>query len=487
MEKSRTWSRRELLRRFLLFGISLFIIAFGISIITRSDLGTSPISSVPYVASLNTPLTMGTYFFIFTIVLICMQMLLLGKRGIIERKVELLMQFPVAFVLSVFTDATMWMLHSYAPEAYALKIASLIIGCVILALGICLEVMADVTMISAEYTIQFATLRFKRDFGTIKVCFDVSLVIMAILCSWALAGRIDGVREGTVIAALITGPFVRILMPRLAFVRRWLPDAHPGEGEHPAHVQTLPTVITISREYGSGGHLAGEAISRQLGIDFYDKELITLVARESNFSEEFISQNEQRLPGSLLYQMILQDYEAPLDKSLSYDDALFVAQSRVIRRIASEKPCVIVGRCANYILKGRPNTIHLFLFADMAHKTQRAVAEYGIDPKQAESVIADIDKARREHFYHYTGEEYCPEDIPCGQHGAITAPCRASAAETTGGRPQRSAPCFRMFGRVPPPDYSSLRSFLMPSILASSSASTASYSSTECSGAFTPK
>lgn len=104
--------------------------------------------------------------------------------------------------------------------------------------------------------------------------------------------------------------------------------------------------------------------------------------------------------------MILQDYEAPLDKSLSYDDALFVAQSRVIRRIASEKPCVIVGRCANYILKGRPNTIHLFLFADMAHKTQRAVAEYGIDPKQAESVIADIDKARREHFYHYTGEEW---------------------------------------------------------------------------------
>lgn len=266
--------------------------------------------------------------------------------------------------------------------------------------------MADVTMISAEYTIQFATLRFKRDFGTIKVCFDVSLVIMAILCSWALAGRIDGVREGTVIAALITGPFVRILMPRLAFVRRWLPDAHPGDGEHPAHAQTLPTVITISREYGSGGHLAGEAIARQLGIDFYDKELITLVARESNFSEEFISQNEQRLPGSLLYQMILQDYEAPLDKSLSYDDALFVAQSRVIRRIASEKPCVIVGRCANYILKGRPNIIHLFLFADMAHKPQRAVAEYGIDPKQAESVIADIDKARREHFYHYTGEEW---------------------------------------------------------------------------------
>lgn len=406
MEKSRTMSRNELFRRYLLFGISLFIIAFGISIITRSDLGTSPISSVPYVASLNTPLTMGTYFFLFTIVLICLQMLLLGRRGILERKVELLMQFPVAFVLSVFTDMTMWMLSSYAPEAYAVKIASLVVGCIILALGICLEVMADVTMISAEYTIQFATMRFKRDFGTIKVCFDVTLVLMAVLCSWALAGRIDGVREGTVIAALITGPFVRLLMPRLAFVRRWLPDARPDTTAAPTSGNTLPTVITISREYGSGGHLAGEMIARELGIDFYDKELITLVARESGFSEEFISQNEQRLPGSLLYQMVLQDYEAPLDKSLSYDDALFVAQSRVIRRIASEKPCVIVGRCANYILGGRPNTINVFLFADMAHKTQRAAAEYGIDREQAPGVIADIDKARREHFHHYTGEEW---------------------------------------------------------------------------------
>lgn len=146
-------SKAELLRRYLVFGLSLLIISLGISVITRSDLGTSPITSVPYVASLNTPLSMGTYFFLFTIVLICLQMLLLGKKGILERKVELLMQFPVAFVLSAFTDLGMWLTASYVPEAYYIKIVSLVIGCVILALGICLEVIADVTMISAEYTI----------------------------------------------------------------------------------------------------------------------------------------------------------------------------------------------------------------------------------------------------------------------------------------------------------------------------------------------
>ena len=407
MEENRTKSKAELLRRYLVFGISLLVIAFGISIITRSDLGTSPITSVPYVASLNTPLSLGSYFFLFTIILICLQMLLLGKKGIMERKMELLMQFPVAFVLSVFTDLTMWITASYVPQLYYVKIISLVIGCMILAFGNCLEVIADVTMISAEYTIQFATLRFKKEFGNIKICFDVSLVLIAALCSWLLSGRIEGVREGTIIAALITGPFVRLIMPRLIFVRHWLAEPEVHKTTAPTATEaSLPLVITISREYGSGGHQAGELIAKQLGIAFYDKELITLVAKESNFSEDFISQNEQKLPSSLLYQMIMQDYEAPLSRSLSYDDALFVAQSRVIRRIASEKPCVIVGRCANYILKNRPNTINLFLYADMSHKINRATAEYGIPSAQAPDTIANIDKAQQDHFFHYTGQHW---------------------------------------------------------------------------------
>lgn len=323
-----------------------------------------------------------------------------------ERKMELLMQFPVAFVLSFFTDLTMWATASYNPDAYYVKIISLVIGCLILALGICLEVIANVTMISAEYTIQFATLRLKKDFGTIKICFDVTLVCVALLCSWSLSGRIEGVREGTIIAALITGPFVRLIMPRLAFIRQWLSSETTHEVPSANGTEHFPWVITISREYGSGGHQAGKQLARQLGIAFYDKELITLAAQESHFSEEFISQNEQKLPSSLLYQMILQDYEAPLDKSLSYDDALFVTQSRIIRRIASEKPCVIVGRCANYILKNRPNTISIFLYADMPHKISRAVVEYGIPAAKAPDIIASTDKSRSDHYFHYTGLQW---------------------------------------------------------------------------------
>lgn len=406
MKGNHTPNKQEMLRRYLVFGISLFIIACGISIITRSNLGTSPITSVPYVASLNTSLSMGTYFFLFTLFLVGLQLLLLGRKGIRQRKTELLMQFPVAMLLSFFTDFTMWLTADYNPEAYSLKIGSLIVGCAILALGICLEVIADVTMISAEYTIQFATLRFKKNFGNIKIVFDVTLVVLAILISWLLSGRVEGVREGTILAALITGPFVRFIMPRMAFVRQWLSSPTVSRQNTAGQTTSNPLVITVSREYGSGGHSVGKEIARNLGIAFYDKELITLVAKESSFSEDFIRQNEQKLPQSLLYQMIMQDYEAPLDKSLSYDDALFVAQSRVIRHIASEHSCVIVGRCADYILKERPNTIHLFVCADMPHKTSRAIKEYGISPEEAMETIARTDKARKNHYFHYTGRQW---------------------------------------------------------------------------------
>lgn len=405
-DKIRT-GKGALFRRYVVFGISLLVIAFGISIITRSNLGTSPITSVPYVLSLNTNLSLGVYFFLFTIFLVILQMLLLGKKGILERKVELVMQFPVAFVLSFFTDLTMWMTSVLIPESYPVKIVSLVLGCMVLALGICLEVTADVTMISAEYTIQFATLRFKKNFGNIKIGFDVTLVLCAILLSWIMSGHIVGVREGTIIAALITGPFVRIIMPHMSFVRKWLSASEPpAVTDSYCENNCLSPVITISREYGSGGHQVGKLIANELGIAFYDKELISLVADESNFTEDFISENEQRLPGSLLYKMIIDDYEAPLDKSLSYDDALFVAQSRVIRRIALQGPCVIVGRCANYILSGRPNTINIFLYADMPHKIERAVSEYGIAVEDASDMILKTDNARKEHYLHYTGKHW---------------------------------------------------------------------------------
>lgn len=401
--------KNELYRRYFVFTIALFISALGVSIITRSYLGTSPISSIPYVLSLNTPLSMGTYIFLLNMALIAGQMLMLGKSGIREKRIELFMQIPISVVFGLFIDLTMGMLSNYILPLYSLKILSLVIGCAVLALGICFEVVADVTMVSGEYFVQIASRRFKKEFGLVKIIFDISLVVIAALFSLLLAGHIEGLREGTVIAALLTGPFVRLISPCLDFIRRWeiqeidagaiIPTMGSGS-------QKVPVVITISREYGSGGHLIGEQIAERLGIKFYDKELIRLVAQDSGFSEEFISEKEQHMPSSLLYQMIMQDYEAPIEKSLSPDDALFVAQSRVIRRLANEGPCVIVGRCADYILRDVPGCIHVFLHADLPHKIERAVEEYGIRRETAADEIERINRARETHYYHFTGKRW---------------------------------------------------------------------------------
>jgi len=398
--------KEELFRRYLVFTVALFVSALGVSVITRSYLGTSPISSIPYVLSLNTPLSMGTYIFILNMILIAGQMLMLGMSGIRKRRIDLLMQIPVSILFGLFIDLFMAVLANYLPVLYGLKVIFLIAGCAILALGICLEVVADVTMVSGEYSVQIASLRFKKKFGSVKIMFDISLVIIATVFSLLLSGHIEGLREGTVIAALLTGPFVRLFTPYLTFIRSWECREQPVETTAPFVSRHVPTIITISREYGSGGHLIGKQIAEDLGIKFYDKDLIKLVAQESGFSEQFVSKKEQHMSNSLLYQMIMQDYEAPIEKSLSPDDALFVAQSRVIRRLASEGHCVIVGRCADYILRDIPNSIHVFLHADMPHKIERAVNEYGIHRDTAADEIDRINKARETHYYHFTGKHW---------------------------------------------------------------------------------
>ncbi|MDD4819653.1 MAG: cytidylate kinase family protein [Flavobacteriales bacterium] len=395
-------NKAELARRYLVFTTALFVSALGVSIITKSYMGTSPISGIPFVMSLNTPLSMGTYIFILNMALIALQMLMLGKKGIFENKMDLIMQIPVSVLFGFFIDLTMGLLNDFTPTIYLLKLTSLILGTAVLAIGICLEVVADVTMVSGEYTVQIASKRFSKEFGTVKIAFDISLVVIATIASLLLSGKIEGIREGTIIAALITGPFVRLFSPMFSFLLRWEKGKNTIT-DTPTAILPTHKVITIAREYGCGGHVIGRRIADELGIPFYDKELIKMVAKESGLSEKYVSQNEQHLSSSLLYQMVMQDYEAPLEKRLSGEDALFVAQSRVIRRLSSEGSCVIVGRCANFILQDNADAINIFLHADMKAKISRSILQYGLSPENAQNEIERINKSRQTHFYHFTG------------------------------------------------------------------------------------
>ncbi len=400
-----TRSRKEIIRRYIVFFVALFIMSFGVSLVTRSLLGTSPISSVPYVWSLNTALTMGTYIIILNAILILAQVLMLGWKGVKECKVELIMQIPVSLMFGVFIDLTMAMLSFWHPQSYLYQLISCVLGCIFMGLGIALEVVADVCMNSGEYVVHIASRKLKKEFGTVKIMFDVSLLVIAVGCSWIFAGRIDGVREGTLIVAVLTGPLVRLFRPHLKFIDRWeeAPSVSKKSPVQPLQALSYP-VITIGREYGSGGHEIGEMIAQRLGIPFYDNAMMEMVARESGLSEDTVRDYDQRLPHSLIYELITQDHSVPLERSLSTKDALFVAQSRVIRRLAGEGPCVIVGRCSDYVLRDLPGCLHIFLHASADYKAKRSVKFYNIPEEKAVAHVAQTNAIRRNHYTYYTGK-----------------------------------------------------------------------------------
>ena len=166
-----------------------------------------------------------------------------------------------------------------------------------------------------------------------------------------------------------------------------------GEAAAPSAGKSLPLVVTISREYGSGGHRIGELLAQRLGVKFYDRELIALTARQSGLEERLVRESEQTVSGRLMYDDPVQT-------------AVFRAQSRVILDIAGKEPCVIVGRLANFVLKERPACLHLFVYAEETARRKRIVSEYGIESDRAEVLLKRTDQERREHCLHYTGCEW---------------------------------------------------------------------------------
>lgn len=170
----------------------------------------------------------------------------------------------------------------------------------------------------------------------------------------------------------------------------------------------MNNIITISRQYGSGGREIGEKLAARLGIPFYDNELISRAAKESGFSEKAFENAEKKATNSLIYSIVMgmgaygnQDIGFT---HLSLDDQLYLAQSNVIRKVAEEGPCVIVGRCADYVLREYKNVVHVFIWADMDFRKKRAVSLYGLKENKVEEEIVRIDK-RRANYYNYHADE----------------------------------------------------------------------------------
>lgn len=403
MEKN--YTNKFLMRRYLLFCISLFVNALGIAFITRAALGTSPITSVTYVLSMFTPFTIGEWTIMLNILFVVLEPFMMTRRDLKDDLRMFLLQIPISFCFGIFIDICMHhILFWLNPSTYPAMISALLVGCVILAVGIALEVKANAAMMAGEYFVKVITKRFHGEFGYIKLGFDVTLVAIACALSLIFMSGIYGVREGTVIAALIVGPIVHFVSPYYRFLDRWINDSKLQEKADIK--QNSNIIITIAREYGSGGHLLGEMLSKELGIKLYDKEFISMAAQRSGMDESFITKNEQSIPSFWLKCIMSKNSEQPIEGSLSSDDILFVAESKIIQELAEKEPCIIIGRCADFILKDYPKVLKVFCYSDIDNAVSRCISEYGIKRDNAESEIRRINRNRIHHYEYYTGQKW---------------------------------------------------------------------------------
>lgn len=202
---------RDLFKRYLVFILGIYFLALGVVLFVISSLGTTPISSINYILSLHFPLTLGMATFVFNMTLILVEFWLV--RGIGTRKdvIEILIQIPVSFLLGAFMDMNMHLLSWIHITHYGQSLLLLAMGCVIQSLGVVLEIKPNVAAMSAEGVVKYASRRYHREFGKTKVVFDIMLVSIAAVLSFSLSGHIEGLREGTVVAALCTGYIVSFL------------------------------------------------------------------------------------------------------------------------------------------------------------------------------------------------------------------------------------------------------------------------------------
>ena len=169
-------------------------------------------------------------------------------------------------------------------------------------------------------------------------------------------------------------------------------------------------VITISRQFGSGGHEIGEKLARQLNVPFYDKALIAMAAKQSGLSEEVFAHADEKATSSLLYSMVMGSYSfgarVPGINEMPINDKLFIIQSDIIKKAAGEGPCVVIGRCADYILREHDNCLNVFVHADKETRIKRSVAKKDCEERKAADFVTKKDKQRANYYNFYSNKRW---------------------------------------------------------------------------------
>lgn len=172
----------------------------------------------------------------------------------------------------------------------------------------------------------------------------------------------------------------------------------------------MNTIITLGRQFGSGGHEIGEKVAEYFGIKCYDKELLSRAAKESGFCQEMIESHDERPTNSFLYNLVMDTYSFGYNASSFMDmpisHKVFLAQFDTIKKMANESPCVIVGRCADYALSEYKNCLNLFIYGNEEQKIQRIMKKYEVSEQKAREMIQKKDKQRQSYYNYYSSKKW---------------------------------------------------------------------------------
>lgn len=202
-------------KRFVLFFLGLTIAGIGVALSTRPGLGTSPITSLPYVTTFKFPWTLGMATIVINLFFILAQFIILKHRFGWSH----IAQLPTLLAFGFFIDFGMWLTNFYIPESYFLRVAEEVIGCLFLAVGIGFQLIANISLMPGDGFIRVVSEEYHIPFGTVKICFDSTIVISAIIFSRCCFQNITGVREGTVIAAFLVGYFIKLQLGTMRKVK----------------------------------------------------------------------------------------------------------------------------------------------------------------------------------------------------------------------------------------------------------------------------
>ncbi len=407
------------IRRLLVYLLGLLLMAMGVVFSARSGLGVSPVGSLANVLyqiglSRGAPgwVNLGNCTIAVYCLYIAAEAMLLRR----DFKPRMLLQLAASLLFGWLVNLAGLLLGSLPePGSYLHRMAYLLCSVPLVAAGVMMYLSPDILPTPGDGMSLAISKRSGKSLPTGKTIFDCTMVTVSAVTSLLAFRRLVGVREGTVICALTVGFVMRQLQkplqkPLLRFVGReakvdrFLEAAAQG---YLLDASGKPKVIvTIGREFGAGGYEIGKRLAEKLGVTFYDRQLNEMAAEQSGLSLEKVEELEHHMERELVYDFKNAAYDMT-NGALSPEERLFVAQTSVIRQIAAgDESCVIMGRCADWVLYSDPNCFRIFIHARPDARIRRTMAKYGLDEAEAKRQMENTDASRARHYKRFTGREY---------------------------------------------------------------------------------